>query len=158
MKFLPLVLLGIRTNIKQDNNCTSPELVYGTTLHFPSEFFQCSDQQQLDPISYADNLKSFMQQLQPPAVRSHQQKLPYVNSDLHSCTHVFVRHDTVKRPLQQPYDGPFKVNKHSNKQFTLDIQGKESVVYRLKSAYLNQHFRHLKFLPPQFHPHHLLTQ
>ena len=28
VKFLPLVLLGIRTNIKQDINCTSAELVY----------------------------------------------------------------------------------------------------------------------------------
>ena len=68
VKFLLLVLLGIRTNIKQDINCTSVELVYGTTLHLPSEFFRCSDQQQLDPISYVDNLKSFMQQLQPPTV------------------------------------------------------------------------------------------
>lgn len=79
-----------------------------------------------------------MQQLQPPAVRSHQQKSPYVSSDLDSCTHVFVRHDAVKRPLQQLYDSPFKVNKCSNKHFTLDIQGKESVVSidRLKPAYL----------------------
>ena len=72
VKPLPLVLLGIRTNIKQDINCTSAKLVYGTTLRLPSEFFQCSDQQQLDPISYVDKLKSFMQQLQPPDVRSYQ--------------------------------------------------------------------------------------
>ena len=32
VKSLPLVLLGIRTNVKQDINCTSAELVYGTTL------------------------------------------------------------------------------------------------------------------------------
>ena len=138
VKFLPRVLLGIHTNMKQDSNCTSAELVYGTTLCPPSEFFQCSDQQQLDPISYFDNLKSFMQQLQPPAVRSHQQMSPYVSSDLDSCTHVFVRHDAVKRPLQQPYDSPFKVIKCSNKHFTLDIKGKESVVSIdcLKPAYL----------------------
>ena len=117
VKSLPLVLMEIHTNIKQDINCTSAELLYGTTLRLPSEFFQCSDQQQLDPIPYVDNLKFFMQQLQPPAVRSHQQKSPYVSSDLDSCTHVFVRHDTVKRPLQQPYDGPFKVTKHCNKHF-----------------------------------------
>ena len=79
-----------------------------------------------------------MQQLQSPAVRSHQQKSSYVSSDLDSCTHVFVRHDAVKMPLQQPYDGPFKVTKRSNKHFTLDIKGKESVVSidRLKPAYL----------------------
>ena len=138
VKSLPLVLLGIHTNIKQDLNCTSSELVYGTTLCLPSEFFQCSDQQQLDPITYVDKLKSFMQQLQPPAVRSHQQKSSYVSSDLDSCTHVFIRHDAVKKPLQQPYDGPFKVTEHSTKHFTLHIKGKESVVSidHLKPAYL----------------------
>ena len=88
VKSLPLVVLGIRNNIRQDTNCTSVGLVYGTTLHLPIEFFQCSDQHQLDLISYVDKLKSFMQQLQPPAVRSHQQKSPYVSSDLDSCTHV----------------------------------------------------------------------
>ena len=48
VKSLPLVLLGIRTNVKQDINCTSAELVYGTTLRLPGEFFQCSDQQKMD--------------------------------------------------------------------------------------------------------------
>ena len=69
-----------------------------------------------------------MQQLQFPAVRSHQQKSCYVSSELDSGTHVFVRHDAVKTPLQQPYNGTFKVTKCSNKHFTLDIKGKESVV------------------------------
>lgn len=32
---LPLVLLGIRTTLKQDLHCSSAELVYGTTLRLP---------------------------------------------------------------------------------------------------------------------------
>ena len=93
-----------------------------------------------------------MQQLQPPAVRSHQQKAPYVSSDLDSCTHVFVRHDVVKRSLQQPYDGPFKVTKCSNKHFTLNIKGKESIVYidHLKLAYLES--TKLTLQTPDFSP------
>ena len=35
----PLVLLGIRTAYKSDVKCTAAELVYGTTLHLPGEFF-----------------------------------------------------------------------------------------------------------------------
>ena len=89
MKSLPLVLLGIQTNVKHDNNCTSAELVYGTTLCLPGEFFQYTDQQLMDPTSYVDKLKATMQQLQPPVVRSHQQKAPYVSKDLDSCTHFF---------------------------------------------------------------------
>ena len=127
--------MGIHT---KTSRCTSAELVYGTTLRLFGEFFHSSDHQQLESISYVDKLKSIIQQLQLPAVRSHQLKSSYVSSNLDSCTHVFVCHDAVKTPLQQPYDRPFKVIKHSSKYFTLDIRGKESFVCidHLKPAYL----------------------
>ena len=35
---LPLVLLGIRTALKQDLRCSSAGANYGTTLHLPGEF------------------------------------------------------------------------------------------------------------------------
>ena len=40
---LPLVLLGIRTSLKQDLGCTAAELVYGTSLRLPGEFFSPHD-------------------------------------------------------------------------------------------------------------------
>ena len=39
-KALPLILLGIRATVKQDLKCTAAELVYGTTLRLPGEFFR----------------------------------------------------------------------------------------------------------------------
>nr|XP_054924960.1 protein NYNRIN-like [Dermacentor andersoni] len=36
---LPLILLGIRTAVKTDIGCSAAELVYGTTLRLPGEFF-----------------------------------------------------------------------------------------------------------------------
>ena len=39
IKALPLVLLGIRSALKEDIACTSAQLVYGTTLRLPGEFF-----------------------------------------------------------------------------------------------------------------------
>ena len=36
---LPVVLLGIRTSVKQDIGCSAAELVYDTTLRIPGEFF-----------------------------------------------------------------------------------------------------------------------
>ena len=38
-EILPMVLLGIRTAVKEDIGCSTAELVYGTTLRLPGEFF-----------------------------------------------------------------------------------------------------------------------
>ena len=49
-----------------------------------------------------------MSHLQPPnAQQVH--RSAHVSNILSKCTHVFVQYDAVKKPLQQPYDGPFKV-------------------------------------------------
>ena len=37
---LPMVLLGIRTCLKQDLKSSTAEIVYGTTLRLPGDFFQ----------------------------------------------------------------------------------------------------------------------
>ena len=39
---IPLVLLGIRTALKEDLHCTAAELVYGMSLRLPGEFFSSS--------------------------------------------------------------------------------------------------------------------
>ena len=36
---LPFVLLGILTTLKEDTSSTAAEMVYGTTLRLPGEFF-----------------------------------------------------------------------------------------------------------------------
>ena len=138
-KAFPLILLGIRTAIKQDCRCTAAELVYGTTLRLPGEFFTTTSTPNLDPNSYATQLKTFMQMLQPPTVRNHTQRTSYINKDLSSCPFVFVRHDAVKKPLQAPYDGPFKVLQRTDKHITLEISGKKKVVSldHLKPAYMD---------------------
>nr|XP_054753962.1 uncharacterized protein LOC129259726 [Lytechinus pictus] len=81
-EYLPIVLLGIRTTVKEDLTCSPAELVFGTTLRLP---------------------------------------------------------DAVRKPLQQPYNGPFKVLKKNSKFFTLDIGASETVsVNRLKVAYVEE--------------------
>ena len=42
---LLMVLLGICTALKEDLHCTAAELVSGTTLRLPAEFFFCQQQQ-----------------------------------------------------------------------------------------------------------------
>ena len=55
---LPLVLLGIRTALKDDLHCTTAELVYGTSLRLPGEFFAPSKDDNVDPVSYVAKLKT----------------------------------------------------------------------------------------------------
>ncbi len=66
MDALPLVLLGIRSAFKDDISATAAELVYGTTLRLPGEFFVgSSTSSALDPTEYVDRLKSHLTTLRP---------------------------------------------------------------------------------------------
>lgn len=136
---LPWVLLGIRAALKEDLHCTSAELVYGTTLRLPGEFIQPSPPDPTsDPASFVTLLKETMSQIHPTQVRKQPQRSTYLPSSLSTCTHVFVRRDAVKTPLQPPYDGPYHVLDRQPKFYTLEMRGKRDTVSvdRLKPAYL----------------------
>ncbi|KAF8777915.1 hypothetical protein HNY73_014695 [Argiope bruennichi] len=61
----------------------------------------------------------------------------FVFKDLRTCSHVFVRTDSSRRSLQQPYHGPYKVERRTDKVFTLKINQKEVNVSvdRIKSYF-----------------------
>ena len=139
---LPLVLLGIRTTLKADLNCTSAELVYGVTLRLPGQLFvQPQTASTLsDPLSYVDHLKEVMQsvQYQPTRTCTKPQHSTFVHKDLHTCTHVFVRRDAQKPPLRPTYDGPFKVIDRKERFFVVALNGNRQdtiSIDRLKPAY-----------------------
>ena len=137
---LHLALLGIRTSYKDDLQCTAAELVYGTRLRLPKEFFTTRDSADTDPASYVTNLKQSMRALRYTPTRQPQSRNSHIDSFLSAASHVFVRHDAVKKPLQPPYDGPYQVLARSDKYFTLDINGRKDTVSvdRLKPAHLDQ--------------------
>ncbi len=136
---LPLVLLGIRTSLKEDIGCTAAELVYGCTLRLPGEFFPAASDNCPDPGSYVSQLKSAMRSLHAAPTRQPTHNVTDTSSSLAGSSHVFVRHDAVKKPLQQPYDGPYKVLKRNTKFFTIDRNGRSDTVSidRLKPAHLD---------------------
>ncbi|XP_035216735.1 uncharacterized protein LOC118190161 [Stegodyphus dumicola] len=131
---LPLVLLGLRSYFKQDLAGTSAELVYGTPLQLPSEFFQPSSAP-VDPASFVQTFRE--KKLSPTSTSCHNKSAPFVHNALNTCTHVFVRNDAVKPPLTPPYDGTFKVCARNNKHFTVLVRDKETVlsIDRLKPAF-----------------------
>ena len=136
---LPLILLGIRSAVKADLGHCPAELVFGTTLRLPGQFVDPdSNTPELDPADYVDRLKASMRHLRPTAPR-HQQRPVHVPKDLTTCTHVFLRHDGVRSPLQPPYDGPYRVVSRADKHFIIDINGRTDTVCldRLKPAYFD---------------------
>ncbi|XP_068704678.1 uncharacterized protein [Montipora foliosa] len=134
---LPIFLLGIRASLKEGLSCTSAELVYGTTLRLPGDFFcptYCRGRLLVRLTTAVYHAV--------PAVHTYELALQLrcVPPDLHSASHAYVRHDGHRPPLTRPYDGPFSVVRHRDKHFTLDINGrlKEVTVDRLKPAKLTR--------------------
>jgi cleavage and polyadenylation specificity factor subunit 1 len=87
--------------------------------------------------SFVRNLQTTMAALKPfvPVLPDRDTFAP---RNLHTTSHVYVRHDAVKKPLQRPYDGPFRVIRRYEKYFILDKNGKQDAVSldRIKPAYL----------------------
>lgn len=135
---LPLVLLGMRTAFKPDIQASPAELLYGETLRLPGEFLQPSTHQHTtDMTDFTARLRSMMNSLRPQPASRHCNRGTFVFKDLPSATHVYVRDDSVKGPLQPAYSGPYKVLQRGDKVYKLCIKGKEQTitVERLKPAY-----------------------
>jgi cleavage and polyadenylation specificity factor subunit 1 len=136
---LPITLLGIRCTVKNDLGCTPAELVYGTTLRLPGQFFEPTPEATAGLTSdYVSRLRSLMSNLAAPPPRN-QQKATYVPRELQSCSYVFLRTDAARSPLQPPYEGPFRVLRRGDKQFTIDHAGRTDTVSidRVKPAYVD---------------------
>ncbi|GFT22535.1 integrase catalytic domain-containing protein [Trichonephila clavipes] len=103
---LPIILLGLRASLKEDILCTPAELVFGTTIRLPGEMFDSSKPED-DVVNFVSKLKSHMQSLHPKPPKHHGKRPVFIHPGLLEATHVFLRRDMLRRPLQQPYDGPF---------------------------------------------------
>ena len=137
---LPTVLLGLRTAVKEDLQCSPAQLTYGTQLRIPGEFFFTGDDVSADPASFVNRLQTHMRQLRPTPTSHHDSRRTFVHPELSTCSHVFLRDDAVKRPLQQPYSGPHQVLERNSKTFKIVVNAKPVTVNidRLKPAFLPQ--------------------
>nr|VZI09766.1 unnamed protein product [Spirometra erinaceieuropaei] len=135
---LPLVLLSLRSTLKADIGCTAADLVYGTSLRLPGD--------------YVERLRSAMRNLRATSPRASPAN-SFIPPDLDKCDFVWVRHDAVRRPLQPPYDGPYKVFRRSDKDVVIERNGKTDTVSidRVKPAYIDDsdHSSPQQRTPPQ---------
>ncbi|UYV84229.1 hypothetical protein LAZ67_X001595, partial [Cordylochernes scorpioides] len=134
---LPSVLLGLRSSIYGSSDFSIAQMVFGKIIRLPGEFFQDS-QQTRDKDDLIKNLQKDMSSLQPMKSRINRNPNVFIHKDLQSCSHVFIRKNRVKKPLEPAYEGPFRVLKRTVKYFTVMVKGKEDNVSldRLKPAYL----------------------
>lgn len=135
---LPTVLLGLRTCFKEDLRSSPAEMLYGTILRIPGEFFIEDDLPQ-DPEIFVEKHRIFMRNIKSQPTAHHSKKTPFFHQNLHDCSHVWLREDAVRKSLQPPYSGPFPVVKRINDfLFAIEISGKTVNVSteRLKPAFL----------------------
>lgn len=131
-------MLGLRTCLKEDLGSSVAEIVYETTLRVPGEFFT-SEEMPSNPRIFVENFRVAMQKLRPLPTSHHIKPRFFYHKRLHDCSHVFLRDDSTRRPLEQPYNGPHKViTRISDKVFTIDVNGRavNVTVDRLKPAHL----------------------
>ena len=135
---LPLVLLGLRSTVKEDLDVSAAHMVYGTSLHLPGQFVDHASTIDPPTSTYVQNLISYMSQLNVTPPKHHDIPPVYVDSNLKTCSHVFLRIDSPKGALKPRYSGPHKVLRRNDKYFTLALDGKlpNVSIDRLKAAYL----------------------
>ncbi|GFV46915.1 hypothetical protein TNCV_1270331 [Trichonephila clavipes] len=92
---LPIVLLGLRSAMKNDLKATSSQLVYGTTLRLPSDLISSKSLQTSVTPTYVSKLISIMRKLSPISPDYHSCTKNYVHQSLSTCTHVFLRNDKI---------------------------------------------------------------
>ncbi|XP_043524763.1 uncharacterized protein LOC122536449 [Frieseomelitta varia] len=128
LEVLPTVMLGLRNSYKEDLQATAAEMLYGTPLRLPGEFFV-----ETNTNFNITKFKDHMQTIRPRPTRHHSRRSYFI---------FFVRVDHVKQPLEQPYEGPYRVLKHIlDNLFLIDYKGKETTISteRLKPAYIELH-------------------
>ena len=154
MDELPLVLLGVRTAWREDPDCSAADLVYGTSLRLPGEFLPHEQRDLRVSSEFLRQLRDNMRTVLPPAHEFHGKRSAYTPDSLASTGYVYVRHDAHRKPLQRPYDGPFKILEVHEKYYVLDINGRHDSVSvdRLKTAYGHQVDRQPAPVPPPVVP------
>jgi cleavage and polyadenylation specificity factor subunit 1 len=140
---LPFTMLGIRTALKPDVGYSAAEILYGVNLRIPGDLLTKNTQTcPQDLTQYTDRLKETMRQVAPAQSRAHRGNNSYLDPKLEVATHVFIRTDAVKSPLQPTYRGPFPVVEKRAKYYKVEANGKvDSVsIDRLKAAHLDEEF------------------
>jgi len=120
-------------------------MVYGAPIRLPNEFFT-DLKDTVDPTSILSIFREHMQKVRPTSTAHQIKQKMFVLKGIDKCTHVFLRTDAVKQPLEAPYTGPHEIVRRENDRvFTIRLNGHETAISvdRLKPAFLVKDDRQL---------------
>lgn len=131
---LPTVLLGLRS-MMNDSGTTPAQLVYGTELRLPGDFFSPPTTIQ-EPNDFLQELRNSFKN-ESPEFSTNRTTSIFIPKDLTTTSHVFIRNDLVQKPLTPAYSGPYPVLDRTPHAYKIKMPGKEAFVsiQRLKPAY-----------------------
>ena len=118
---LPNLLLYLHATPATDTNVSPAEYVFGEELKLPGQFctsteHPTNEQTLLEMINHAMRTRA-------PPTREPNKTRESIPASLMSVDEVLIRVDAVKRSLQPPYQGPYKVLKRTPKFFTVEKSG-----------------------------------
>jgi hypothetical protein len=122
--------------MKKDLKATAAELLYGTGIRLPAEFFLPTTGK--TTTNFVKEIKEHFSETKSQAIVRHGTREVFIFQELTFCAYVFLRNDTVKGPLQPPYDGPYKVIERGEKHFKIQINNENVImsIDRLKPAFI----------------------
>lgn len=148
---LPTVLLGLRAAQRTDSGVSAAELTFGRTLRLPGDFYDSSTQVgSVEPQRLVEGIRKHIKSLKS-VPKSHSNSRPYfVHPDLKDAEFVFIRDDSVRKPLKPPYDGPYRVIKRGPKVFVIRFPNRTASISidRLKPAYVLPELESQKNIEP----------
>ena len=125
---LPWVLLGLRSQPREDSNISPAQAVYGTPLVLPNQYLSIDDTVTMNEfLIQINNIlnNSSLPRHNVAADRELPEDLP---PDLWAADRVWVRRCGHVPPLTPLYDGPYAVLQRSLRAFKLQIGAKEDQV------------------------------
>jgi len=92
------VLLALRSIVKQDLGCSPAELIYGTTLRLPVEFYHTAQPEPGLP-DLIGVLKDSLQQLRATPGTDHSKVFIHMPEQFQKVSRVFLRVDATQKPF-----------------------------------------------------------
>lgn len=129
-------MLSLHLVVKRDLRSSTADVVFGKPLVLPGQFF--SDSKQSQPTAtFTEFLQARMSKIAFTPTRNYSRDV-FVPPSLKTCAFVFVRHNSVKKPLSPSYNGPYRVVSRKDKYFSVNMPNDSTNISidRLKPGYV----------------------